>query len=46
MARFEERKEKQYNRMKYYYALKSDLKMEATKEINHSIKYIASDEVM
>ena len=32
--------------MKYYYALKGDLKKEATKEINQSIKYIASDEVM
>lgn len=32
--------------MKYYYALKDDLKKEATKEIAQSIKYIASDEVM
>lgn len=32
--------------MKYYYALKGDLKKEATKEINESIKYISSDEVM
>ena len=46
MARFEERKDKQYNRMKYYYALKGDLKKDATREINQSIKYIASDEVM